>query len=49
MSIYLENLKKDYQNDKVVPFIGAGLSVPFKVPTWGDLINDITLKHAVGN
>ncbi|WP_342426799.1 SIR2 family protein [Paenibacillus sp. FSL L8-0158] len=49
MSLHLENLRKDYHADKVVPFIGAGLSVPFKVPTWGNLINEITQKYAVGN
>lgn len=44
----IENLKKDYLSNKVVPFIGAGLSVPFKVPTWKNLIEEITKKYAVG-
>ncbi|GMA63742.1 hypothetical protein NZD89_00290 [Alicyclobacillus fastidiosus] len=48
MSVYLEELREDYHNDKVVPFIGAGLSVPFNVPTWKQLIEEITLKYAVG-
>jgi hypothetical protein len=48
MSVHLESLRKDYHRDKVVPFIGAGLSVPFKIPTWGDLIEEITKKHATG-
>lgn len=48
MSVELESLRKDYQNDKVVPFIGAGLSAPFNIPTWKDLINNITQKYAVG-
>lgn len=43
----IENLKKDYLAEKVVPFIGAGLSVPFKVPTWKSLIEEITKKYAV--
>jgi hypothetical protein len=45
----IEDLKKDYLADKVVPFIGAGLSVPFKVPTWKSLIEEITKKYAVGD
>ncbi|WP_079913049.1 SIR2 family protein [Paenibacillus sp. 32352] len=49
MSVHIESLRKDYHSDKVVPFIGAGLSVPFRVPTWGDLIKEVTQKHAVGN
>lgn len=42
----LEQLKDAYSENKVVPFIGAGLSVPFKIPTWGDLIREITDKYA---
>ncbi|MDU1847381.1 MAG: SIR2 family protein [Niallia nealsonii] len=48
MSIFLEDLAKDYHDGKLVPFIGAGLSAPFKVPAWGELIRDITEKYAVG-
>ncbi|KUP25940.1 SIR2 family protein [Paenibacillus sp. DMB5] len=49
MSFELESLRKDYQSERVVPFIGAGLSAPFKIPTWKDLIDDITQKYAVGD
>lgn len=48
MSIHIDELRKDYHNNKVIPFIGAGLSVPFKVPDWGDLIRNLTAKYAVG-
>ncbi|MGH0945281.1 SIR2 family protein [Bacillus mycoides] len=44
----LEQLKEAYHENKVVPFIGAGLSVPFNIPTWGDLIRDITDEYAKG-
>lgn len=44
----IEDLKKDYLADKVVHFIGGGLSVTFKVPTWKSLIEEITKKYAVG-
>lgn len=47
MTAQLEALKDDYNNKNVVPFIGAGLSVPFGIPTWGDLIQEITKKHSV--
>lgn len=49
VSANLEALKKDYHGDRVVPFIGAGLSVPFCIPTWGELIEELTKKHSVGN
>ncbi|KAA6447226.1 SIR2 family NAD-dependent protein deacylase [Bacillus swezeyi] len=48
MDINLLKLNRDYSEGKVVPFIGAGLSVPFKVPTWKELIEDIAAKYAVG-
>jgi hypothetical protein len=49
MSAQLIDLRNDYRTDKIVPFIGAGLSAPFKVPTWGDLIEKVTAKYAEGN
>ncbi len=48
MNAQLMDLRKDYQSSKIVPFIGAGLSAPFKVPTWGELIEKLTEKYAVG-
>lgn len=49
LNVNLESLRKDYHTDKVIPFVGAGLSVPFKIPTWGELISEITKKYSVGN
>ena len=46
MNVHLEDLCKDYHDNKIVPFIGAGLSVPFKVPGWADLIREIANKYA---
>ncbi|MGQ4668700.1 SIR2 family protein [Metabacillus halosaccharovorans] len=48
MSVNIEKLRKDYHAGKVVPFIGAGLSIPFKVPNWGDLIRNIAAKYSIG-
>lgn len=47
MSVHLDDLCKDYREDKIVPFIGAGLSIPFNVPDWGNLIREIAEKYAV--
>ena len=49
MEANLNLLKKDYKAGNIVPFIGAGLSVPFKVPTWKEMIENITERYAVGN
>ncbi|AYV72918.1 SIR2 family protein [Bacillus sp. PK3-056] len=48
MNAQLIDLRNDYRAEKIVPFIGAGLSAPFKVPTWGNLIEQVTKKYAVG-
>ncbi|MEK3752495.1 hypothetical protein NYE25_30375 [Paenibacillus sp. FSL E2-8871] len=49
MSVHLDDLCKDYNEDRIVPFIGAGLSIPFNVPDWGSLIREIAEKYAVGD
>lgn len=49
MNVYLKDLCEDYREGKIVPFIGAGLSIPFNVPDWGNLIREIAEKYAVGD
>ncbi len=46
MSVHLDDLRKDYHDGNLIPFIGAGLSVPFKVPSWGSLIENLTEQYA---
>ncbi|MFC5714429.1 SIR2 family protein [Thalassorhabdus alkalitolerans] len=48
MEANLHDLRKDFKEGKVVPFIGAGLSAPFQVPTWKSLIEAITEKYSKG-
>ncbi|MEB7051424.1 SIR2 family protein [Mammaliicoccus sciuri] len=38
---YFDELKTKYQEKKVIPFIGAGLSIPFQLKSWADLINEL--------
>ncbi|USK41735.1 SIR2 family protein (plasmid) [Cytobacillus firmus] len=45
MKVFLDSLRKDYHDGNVIPFIGSGLSVPFKVPAWGDMIRSLTKKY----
>ncbi|PFR04433.1 hypothetical protein COK31_11235 [Bacillus cereus] len=42
--MYLQELAGFYGENKVVPFIGAGLSIPFGVPDWGKIIRIIMEK-----
>lgn len=43
--IYKQALRKSYKEGRLIPFIGTGLSTPFKVPGWGELIENISLKY----
>lgn len=38
---FIGQLKKKYQEKKIIPFIGAGLSIPFNLKPWPDLINEL--------
>lgn len=42
---YISELKRKYREKKIIPFIGAGLSTPFQLKAWPDLINE--LKEAL--
>jgi hypothetical protein len=33
-----------YQQKRLVPFIGAGMSYPFKIPTWGEMILQLSAE-----
>lgn len=37
----ISELKQKYQNKKIIPFIGAGLSTPFQLKSWTDLIDEL--------
>ncbi|MBJ6361098.1 SIR2 family protein [Paenibacillus sp. GCM10012307] len=38
----IKHLRNIYSQGRLVPFIGAGLSIPFKIPSWSDLINELS-------
>lgn len=38
---HIKKLKQAYLKRQLVPFVGAGLSIPFEMPGWGTLINNI--------
>ncbi|WP_060207231.1 SIR2 family NAD-dependent protein deacylase [Sporosarcina koreensis] len=42
MSQYIINeLKTKYHDKKIIPFIGAGLSIPFQLKSWSNLIQEL--------
>lgn len=48
MNPQLKELCVAYSQNKIVPFIGAGLSVPFAIPSWWDLIQNISKEYSTG-
>ncbi|MBW9157675.1 SIR2 family NAD-dependent protein deacylase [Clostridium tagluense] len=41
----LRNIKELYRGGNLIPFIGAGLSTPFKIPDWDKLIRRISDEY----
>lgn len=37
----IDELKTKYKEKKIIPFIGAGLSIPFALKPWGELISEL--------
>lgn len=42
---HLEKLRKAYFENRLIPFIGTGISAPFGIPDWGKLISIIADKY----
>lgn len=40
----LQEIKKHYEEGRLIPFIGSGFSAPLGLPTWDDLIESIAEK-----
>lgn len=38
---FIDELKEKYNSKKIIPFIGAGLSIPFNLKSWDDLISEL--------
>lgn len=47
--ILISQLNKIYKQGNVVPFIGAGLSITYKVPDWGTLIRECAISMGIEN
>lgn len=46
---FIKELKKLYNEHNIIPFIGAGLSIPFNIPDWGKLIRDCAINMGIEN
>lgn len=38
---FTAEINRKYKEKKIIPFIGAGLSIPYKLKSWPDLINEL--------
>ncbi|QDZ88636.1 ABC-three component system protein [Priestia megaterium] len=41
----ISDLQNLYENNRLIPFIGSGLSYPFNIPTWGNFIIEIAKRN----
>lgn len=46
---FIQELREKYNKGNLVPFIGAGLSVPFNIPDWGGMIKDCAIEFGIQN
>lgn len=44
--VHKQILQTAHKEKRLVPFIGAGVSNPFKLPTWSDLLENLNEKYA---
>lgn len=44
---FIKELQGIYRKGNIVPFLGAGLSIPFNVPDWGNLIEECALAMGI--
>lgn len=44
---FIKELQEIYKKRNIVPFLGAGLSIPFNVPDWGNLIKECALTMGI--
>lgn len=44
---FIDELRKIYKQGNIVPFMGAGLSLPYSVPDWGNLIKECALQMGI--
>lgn len=47
--IFIRELNEQFNKGQVIPFIGAGLSMPFGVPDWGTLIRECAIAFGIEN
>lgn len=43
-NMYIQELAELYEQSRIVPFIGAGLSMPFNIPSWNSIIKELMKK-----
>lgn len=44
---FIRQLQKIYNEGNIVPFIGAGLSIPFNIPDWDKLIRECAIRMGI--
>ena len=45
--MFIKQLNNIYSDGNIVPFIGAGLSIPYCIPDWEELIRECAIKMGI--
>ncbi|WP_084489529.1 ABC-three component system protein [Clostridiisalibacter paucivorans] len=45
----IKELQNKYREGNIVPFLGAGLSIPFNIPDWNELIKECAVDMGIEN
>lgn len=45
--MFINELNKIYKEGNLIPFIGAGLSIPYSIPDWGTLIRECAISMGI--
>lgn len=48
-TVFINELRQKYKENNIIPFIGAGMSMPFNIPDWGNLIRECALESGMND
>jgi hypothetical protein len=44
----IKELRRAWRGRQLVPFLGAGISIPYGLPSWKNLVLELLFEHAQG-
>ena len=41
---HIQDIARKLRNNKLIPFVGAGMSKPLGLPDWDDLVEEVAIR-----